>query len=135
MDAAILDAWRASTLEVVYCPALLAEIEGKLRPAANQRKVFDQRTGGVDYRARFAESAQLVPGLAAVEPTPPDPNDTMLFAAAIESQADYIVTGDKPLQKFNWTGQGKVISPRDFYHQVLQSDKARLRYLREAHLW
>ena len=42
----------------------------------------------------------------------------MLFAAAIESQADYIVTGDKLLQRFNWTGQGKVISPRDFCDQV-----------------
>ena len=30
-SAAILDAWRANFLEIVYCPALLAEIEEKLR--------------------------------------------------------------------------------------------------------
>ena len=59
--------------------------------------------------------------IRAVLDTPPDPDDTMLFAAAIESQADYIVTGDKLLQRFNWTGQGKVISPRDFCDQVLRS--------------
>ena len=59
--------------------------------------------------------------IRAVLDAPPDPDDTMLFAAAIESQADYIVTGDKLLQRFNWTGQGKVISPRDFCDQVLRS--------------
>jgi len=116
-SAAILDAWLAEYLEIVTCPALLNEIAEKLRLPRIRKRYPISDTDVLNLLLRFGQSAQLVPGVAPVNPPPPDPDDTMLFSAAIESAADYIITGDRALLEFPWTGPGKVVSPRQFWEQ------------------
>lgn len=118
-SAAILDAWRAGRLEVVMCPGLLDEIAEKLRlPRIRSRyPVTDEQVATL--LGEFGQAAILVPGLADVNPAPPDPDDIMLFAAAIESGAHYIVTGDAALLAFTWPGPSRAVTPRDFWQQEL----------------
>src|SRR5437660_1452119 len=95
--AAILKAWRAEYLEVISCPALVAEIERKLHEPRILKRTAFQNGDVAKFVAEYSQTSVMVPGTAPVPRLPPDPNDTMLFAAAIESQPDYIVTGDKAL--------------------------------------
>jgi putative PIN family toxin of toxin-antitoxin system len=112
--AAILDAWYAEYLEPVVCPGLLEEIAEKLRLPRIRDKYQISEDEVVRLLTRFSQAAILVPGLAPVTP-PPDPDDTMLFAAATESAAEFIITGDKVLLTYAWGGPGKVISPKQFW--------------------
>ncbi len=116
--AAILDAWHAEYLEVVACPALIEEISEKLRLPRIRDKYSVGEAEINRLLLRFSEVARLVPGQAPVVPPPPDPDDTMLFAAAVEAEADYIVTGDKVLFDFVWNGPGKVVNPPQFWEEL-----------------
>lgn len=43
-----------------------------------------------------------------------DPEDNKFFDVASEAKADYIVSGDKKVQKIGMSGVTKVVSPRKF---------------------
>jgi uncharacterized protein len=122
--AAILDAWQADYFQVVTCPAVLEEIAEKLRSARIRDKYHISEDDVVRLLTRFAQAAILVPGQAPINPPPPDPDDTMLFAAAVEATADFIITGDKVLLSFAWGGPGRVVSPRQFWEQECKSKGA-----------
>jgi len=130
-SAAILRAWRADLFDVVTCPQLLEEIAEKLALPRIQRKYGISDAEIISLLLYFGQAAHLVPAVAEVKPPPPDPDDTMLFAAAIEANAAYIVTGDKPVLGFNWDGPAKVVSPKRFWEVELPAhvDPARLKQL------
>jgi putative PIN family toxin of toxin-antitoxin system len=122
-SAAILDAWRIGRIDVITCPAILQEIGEKLRlPRIGGKYGISESQVDALLQA-FAESAELVPGTCNVEPLPPDLDDTMLFAAALEANAEYIITGDAALLAFPWPGGTQVISPREFYENELKSSR------------
>jgi putative PIN family toxin of toxin-antitoxin system len=118
-SAAILDAWRNGEIEVVTCPDVLMEINEKLRLPRIQKK-YRLAEGQISQLIReIGEASIFVPGAAPVNPAPPDPDDAMLFASAIESGADYIVTGDSALLTCSWPGAAKVVSPREFWELLV----------------
>src|SRR5438046_2290050 len=123
ISAGILRSWRVPSFELVSCPSLLDEITEKLHlpRIRNKYRLTDEQIDGLLLEMR--QSGIIVPGTAAVDPMPPDADDTMLFAAAIESDADYIVTGDKALLQFAWNGPGRVVSPRQFWEEILNPPK------------
>src|SRR5262245_36114799 len=90
-SAAILDAWRAEYFEVVTCPALLVEIAEKLRLPRIRKKYSIADKDVVHLLQHFSQAAYLVPGVATVAGSLPDPDDAMLFSAAQEADANYIV--------------------------------------------
>lgn len=47
-----------------------------------------------------------------------DPDDDKFIAAAIEGQADYIISGDKPLLNIKEYHGVKIISPADFISKL-----------------
>jgi putative PIN family toxin of toxin-antitoxin system len=118
-SAKILDAWREEIIELVTCAAILDEVEEKLSLPRIRIKYSVPQEELALFLAGLVRGGLMVPGITVVDPVPPDVEDVMLFAAAIESQADYIVTGDKALLCFAWPGPGKVISPREFCDTVL----------------
>jgi predicted nucleic acid-binding protein len=71
----------------------------------------------------LGEACIFVPGAATVNPAPPDPDDAMLFASAIESEADFIVTGDSALLTFSWPGVTKVVRPRELWELHVRRGK------------
>ena len=118
IPAAILDAWQDGTLVVVTCPALLAEIEEKLRLPRIRRKYPLSDAVVLNVLIRLAQTAVLAPDTAeGLSPLVglPDPDDAMLFAAATNAKADFIVTGDKKLLEFQWSGAARIVSPRQFW--------------------
>ncbi len=119
--AAILNAWRADSFELIVCLAVLAETAEKLRLPRIRDKYQISEEAVVDLLAELSQAGIIVPDQAPINPPPPDPEDTMLFSAAVEATADFIVTGDKPLLSFAWGGPGKVISPRQFWLELQQS--------------
>jgi putative PIN family toxin of toxin-antitoxin system len=123
-SAAILDAWRAGRIEVITCPDIVREVSEKLRlPRIGGKYGISDAEIDALLQA-FAESTELVPGTAAVDPHPTDPDDVMLFAAAIEANADFIVTGDAALLSFLWPGPSRIVSPRAFQELELGSSAA-----------
>lgn len=124
--AAILDAWRGDRFEMVTCPAIIQDIGEKLRLPRIQKKyhISEEHIGGL--LSQLAETSLMMPGLADVSPEPPDPDDVPVFAAAIESRATYVVTGDKPLLSFDWKGPFRVVTPREFWEAELALLQPRL---------
>jgi len=49
-----------------------------------------------------------------------DPDDDAVLACAVESKADYLVTGDKDLLALGHYGKTKILTPREF--ETLFSD-------------
>lgn len=117
--ARILDAWRDGRIDVITCPKIVAEVAEKLRlPRISERYRLSIRQ--IDELVDLlSTAAELVPGTEPVSPAPPDPDDTMLFAATLESDAEWIVTGDAKLHTFGWPGPGRVIAPREFCDTIL----------------
>lgn len=124
-SAAILLAWPGEYFEVVTCPSLLAEVDEKLHLPRIRKKYSIRDEDVTNLLLHFSRAAHLVPGLALADPPPPDRKDSILFSAASESDADYIVTGDKPLLSFVWNGRARIVSPRQFWQEELPRDVIR----------
>jgi len=102
-------------LEVVMCPALLAEVEDVLGRPRIQKRVKPELAGL--YLATIQRLAELVPDPKSISSHTRDPNDDYLVALAREHGADYIVTGDKDL--LEWPEQRPlVITPAAFAELV-----------------
>ncbi len=97
---------------------LLAELEDALtRPYFLKELTSEQRNRAlstIQAYATFVELAELVEGTA------PDPDDDHVLAASLNAHADYIVTGDRPLQQIESFHHIPVVTPREFL-DVLQS--------------
>jgi putative PIN family toxin of toxin-antitoxin system len=113
-SAEVLDAWRRGKFRFVTCSAILVEVLEKLGLPRIAQKYRVTQDGVNSLVADLHSAAEWATATASVVPPPPDPDDVMLFATAIESDADYIVTGDKALLSFEWPGRTRVISPRTF---------------------
>ena len=100
-----------AALDVVVCPALLAEVEDVLgRPRIQKR--IDAELAGL-YLATIQRIAELVADPMSVAAHTRDVDDDYLVALAREHGADYIVTGDKDL--LEWPEQRPpVITPAAF---------------------
>jgi len=98
-------------LEVVICPALLAEMEDVLdRPRL--RKRVDPGLAQL-YLATVRRIAEVVTDPAPIEATTRDVDDDYLVALGIEHGVDWIVTGDKDL--LEWEDQmPPAITPAAF---------------------
>ena len=100
-----------AALDVVMCPALLAEVEDVLgRPRIQKR--IDPELAGL-YLATIQRIAQLVADPMSVAAHTRDADDDYLIALAREHGVDYIVTGDKDL--LEWPEQHPpAITPAAF---------------------
>ena len=98
-------------IEVVICPALLAEVEDVLdRPRL--RKRVDPELAQL-YMATVRRIANVVTDPAPIEATTRDADDDYLVALAREHGVDWIVTGDKDL--LEWEDQmPPAITPAAF---------------------
>lgn len=78
------------------------KIRARLKPALGGRLINELR-----------ELAVVVESLLPVDVSP-DPYDNYLLAIASGGEADYLVTGDKPLLALGNHGGTKIVSVRDF---------------------
>jgi uncharacterized protein len=100
-----------ASLDVVICPAVLAEVEEVLRRPRLQKHIEPELTDL--YLATVRRIAHLVDDPVSIATATRDPNDDYLIALARHHDADYIVTGDKDL--LEWDDQvPPAITPAAF---------------------
>lgn len=71
------------------------------------------------------ERAVALPGRYQVQKVEPDPDDDMFLAAALEGQADYLVSRDPYLLTLKHFHTIQIVEPPAFLHAVRQSVKNR----------
>lgn len=113
----ILSAWSAGTLALVLSPAILEEYRrvgyelGRQRPDVNE--TFEP------LLALIAMNAMIVDAPPLVDRVSEDPDDDMFLAAAVASQTQLIVSGDRHLVRVSgWRGID-VLTPRQFVDRCL----------------
>jgi putative PIN family toxin of toxin-antitoxin system len=95
--AAIMEHWKATSLDVATSPALLKELEralgydrvrARLRYSESELRVFlrDYRASAINARPDFT-----------LEVVEADPSDNRVLECAVAAEAAYIVTGDSHL--------------------------------------
>lgn len=111
----ILSAWSAGKLVLVLSPAILEEYRcvgdelGRLHPEVGA--TFEP------VLTLIAMNAMIVDAPPLAVPVSDDPDDDMFLAAALASQTQLIVSGDRDLLRVSgWRGIG-VLTPRQFIDQ------------------
>lgn len=114
--AKLLAAWRAGKFELVVSPKIIDEINEVLHREKIKRYFhhYGENLPG-KFIAGLKRLATVVPGQREVKIVNADPDDDMFIAAAVESEADYIVSGNKHLLELNRYQGIKIITPAEFF--------------------
>ena len=120
--AKIIDAWEKGKFWLIVSDSIIEEI----------RKVFfydriRKRCPKTDEQInQFIDNVQSsgieTPGLLKLKVIEKDPTDDKYIIAAIESQADYIVSGDQHLLELKEYEGIKIVTPREFV-EILESQE------------
>lgn len=99
--------------------AIIAEIERAL----SEHRLKQAFNISNDHIGRLVEllrnNSILVPGAAAVaEAVPADPSDETFLAAALDGNADVIVSGDKDLLEIETFRGIAILTPRQFLDRI-----------------
>jgi putative PIN family toxin of toxin-antitoxin system len=118
-ESHVLAAWRGGVFDLILSPQLLEELGRVL----SYPKIRDARwmteAEVVELVQILAEESILVPGHLSVTASR-DPADDKFLAAAVEADADYLVTGDKDLLTLKTYRHVKIVTPAVF-RQMLQT--------------
>lgn len=116
----VLRAWFAGQYRVVLSAPILEEVQRVLQyPRVRSRRwMSDEETGHL--LEQLAESSLLVEGKQRLRISR-DPADDKFLAAALEGNADYVVTGDADLLELGKYRDSEIVTPRQFL-QVLHQE-------------
>jgi putative PIN family toxin of toxin-antitoxin system len=107
-SAELLDAWERKRFTLVACAGLIAELrEVAGRPFFRKRL----RTGASELLAAGIRDFSLFWVDLPSGPVAPDPKDSYLLALAEESEAEFLVTGDKQLLSLRRHKCVRIITP------------------------
>ncbi|MGO9335108.1 MAG: putative toxin-antitoxin system toxin component, PIN family, partial [Acidimicrobiales bacterium] len=112
---AIVQRWKRDRFELIVSPKLIAEFVEVISRAKFSSRILPED---------IAEIVELLQHNATLQTDPPnterfidDPDDDYLAALAVETEADFLVSGDKALQR--WSSEVvTVVSPREFLEQL-----------------
>lgn len=109
----ILRAWQRGAFEVVVSPEILKEIGRALfyEKLTKSRWMTEQEIRTL--LELLAQEAVLAMGKVNVAVCR-DPEDDKFLAAAVEAQADYVVTGDKDLRSLKTFRGARIVTPAAF---------------------
>lgn len=109
----IMEEWRKGHFLLITSEALIEEV-GRVfsYPRIQEYGVTSTQIQGViRLLRRYGIST---PGKLKVSDISEDPSDNQVLSAAIEGNADYIVSGDQHLQKFRRYKGIAILTPREF---------------------
>ena len=109
--AQILQAWRRQQVEVVVSADLLTEYAETLASPKINRILGLSSAEIEEIIQSLKASAIFLPIILLEVQIAKDPDDNILFAAAIEGQADYIISGDGVVQAVKEYQGIRVFSP------------------------
>lgn len=113
----LLQAWREGNFKLVLSPEILEEYLATAE-TLSARYDTDALEPVLALIARNAEVWQCNPLSQAICS---DPDDDKFFACALASGAGYIVSGDKALGRASGYSGIRVLTPRKFADEVLQT--------------
>jgi len=112
--AEIIKAWRARSFTWVTSPPLLQELESTLRSPRLKRYVAWSDDELLEFLALVWAVARLVIPTSRSDVIRLDPADNRVLEAALEGQADYVVTGDRHLLDLGRHGGIAIVAPARF---------------------
>ena len=120
----IFNAWRDGAFLLVTSPGILEEVSRRLaHPRIANRYSISSEDRIAVLRLLKAES-MITPGSRDVSVTR-DPTDDKVIAAALETGAEYIVTGDKNLLTLGkYEGVG-ILTPARFISAIREQQQSR----------
>lgn len=112
----IIHAWRNAHFDLALSEPMMEEISKVLAyPKIQKRIQWDQnRINQFILLLRFKIDIVSLEGIDAHVPT--DPDDNMVLATFLASQADYLISGDSDL--LNLSTQYAILSPTEFAKQL-----------------
>jgi len=110
----ILVAWLQGKAELATSPILLRELERVLE-RTQIRKYQQLKADEIAKLVKLiSRAAVMAPGRRRVHVIKEDPTDNFVLSAALESEADYIVTGDRHLLALGTHRGIKIVQPTAF---------------------
>ena len=67
----------------------------------------------------FITTAQLVDVISEIKIITQDPTDNMVLECAVDSKAEYIISGDHHLLDLKKYNNIQIVKPKDFYTKIL----------------
>ncbi len=110
----ILVAWLQGRVELATSPILLQELERVLE-RSHIRKYQQLKPDEIAKLVKLiSQAAVMAPGRRRVRIIKEDPSDNHVLSAALESEARYIVTGDRHLLALGTYRGIKIVQPTEF---------------------
>ncbi|MGI8476278.1 MAG: putative toxin-antitoxin system toxin component, PIN family [Thermomicrobiales bacterium] len=111
--AEIVRRWVTGSFEFVISDHVIDEIERTLL-ASPYFSARLERSVGVGWIVTLRSLATPTPGTVEVSGVATHPEDDLVLAAAVSAAADYLVTGDRQLQRLGSFEGVTIVTPRDF---------------------
>ena len=106
--AKLLETWEKRQFSLIACDELITEFR-----AVSERTFFKNRLrrSAVEEMAFHLEAFSITVGALPESGFDPDPKDSYLLGMAEAGNADYLVTGDKALQRLRKHRSTRIVSP------------------------
>jgi putative PIN family toxin of toxin-antitoxin system len=117
----VLRAWERGRFDLVFSPAMLEELGRAIMYVRLRKYRWMSDAEVISLVEALAHGSELVPGTVAVTASR-DPDDDKFLGAAIEGQAEYLVTGDRDLLDLNRYENVRIVTPRAFL-AILRRDR------------
>lgn len=108
----VVDAWAAKKIEVVVSTEIINEID-KILKKLNLPDVKVER-----FKSQLFSNAIIVKPQIIIDLIEKDPADNKFLECAVESQADFIVSGDKHLLDLKEIHEIKIITARELLKHI-----------------
>ena len=119
--AQIVQLWRIGLIELAISPFILEEFEIVVhRPRIQQRYNLSD-ADITEYLEVLRTFTVIVSGTVTVDAVPDDPDDNIIIACAIESEADVIVSGDQHLLSLGSYHGIPIVKAVDFLSDYVPS--------------
>lgn len=109
----VFNAWRGGTFVLVTSPGILEEVSRRLAHPRIAKRYFITDEDRIAVLGLLAAEATITPGTREISVTR-DPTDDKVIAAALETGAGYIVTGDKDLLTLGEYQGVAILTPARF---------------------
>jgi len=109
----VLRAWQRGAFELVLSPQILDEMARALFYERIRKFRWMSEDEVLTLHQYLAGESVLARGKASVKASR-DPEDDKFLAAAVEAQADYVVSGDKDLLDLKAYKGARIVTPAQF---------------------
>lgn len=123
--AEIIKAWIRGEYEIIISQEILEELRRVLfKPQIRAYSVWTEEEVR-EFLKSLEELSVKVPGNLKLRVIKEDPTDDKFIIAAIEGEADYIVSGDAHLRKLGSYKSIKIVAPAQFVKIISPVDNSR----------